>query len=149
MMPTNRSRAALWLAALAIATIAFGCNDESNPTAPEPTPEPPRVAERFRGSFGQKETSEHSFTVSQTGTVELKIIKLEPVATLTVGLGIGRFDATAMPPCTVFASDRRVVVGSVLISGSVAPGEYCVQIGDVGNVFPDATVTYTVEVLHP
>lgn len=149
MMLTTRFRAARWLAVVAITTIAIGCSDDAAPTQPEPEPDPPRVAERFRGTFGQNETSEHTFTVNATGNVELKIIKLEPVATLTVGLGIGTFDATMDPSCSVFASDNRVVVGSVLLSARVAPGTYCVRIGDVGNVFPNATVTYTVEVLHP
>ncbi len=149
MTPNTRFRAVRWLAVLAIVTTAIGCKSDSTPTAPPEMEQPPRVAERFRGTFGQNEQSEHRFTVTATGNVELKVIKLEPVPTLTVGLGIGRFDATADPSCSLFASDRRVVVGSTLLSANLAPGEYCVRIFDVGNVFPDATVTYTVEVLHP
>ena len=69
--------------------------------------------------------------------------------TLTVGMGIGTVDETLDPPCNIFASDNRVVVNSVLLSAGLAPGEYCVSVGDVGNVFPDQTVTYVVEVTHP
>lgn len=142
-------RAALWLAALAIVAVAFGCSDDPVVTAPEEEEEPPRETETFTGMFGQDESSSHRFVVSQRGNVELKITELEPVPTLTVGLGIGRWDAELEEPCVVFASDSRVVVNSTLLSAGVEPGEYCVQIRDVGNVFPDAIVTYEVEVLHP
>lgn len=150
MKPIHRVKAAAWLAVLALIVIGIGCSDDPAPTEPVEEPvEVPRVTETFTGMFGQGESSDNQFTVSQTGNVELKITELLPVETLTVGMGIGNWDEGTDPPCQLFASDGRVVVDTVLLSAGVAPGEYCVQVRDVGNVFPDATVTYTVEVLHP
>ncbi len=79
----------------------------------------------------------------------MKITSLEPVDTLTVGMGIGTWDPSLEAPCSVFAQDNRVNQNSTLLSANITPGDYCVSIGDVGNLFPDAIVTYEVEVLHP
>ncbi len=143
-------RAAAWLSALVLILAVIGCSDDPAPTAPEEEPmDVPRVTETFEGMFGMDENSEHQFTVTQTGDVSMKITSLEPVPTLTVGMGIGVWDAASDPACAIFASDGRVVVNAELVSARVEPGEYCVRVGDVGNVFPDAIVTYTVEVTHP
>ncbi len=141
----------IWLPiVLLVGVVALGCDDDDLPTQPiDETPDPPTMTETFTGMFGQNSTSEHTFTVEATGDILLELTAMEPVATLTVGMGIGNVVDTADPPCVVFASDTRVVVGSELLSADAPPGEYCVSVGDVGNVFPDATVTYTLEVTHP
>lgn len=150
MKSSFRVKAATWVAVLALTSTGFGCSDDPAPTAPVEEPmDVPRVTETFTGTFGQGESSNNVFTVSQTGGVELRITKLEPVRTLTVGMGIGNWDESLETPCQVFASDSRVVVNAVLVSLGVTAGEYCVQVRDVGNVFPGATVSYTVQVLHP
>lgn len=146
----NRFPGTAFAMAIVIVILAAGCDEDELPTAPvDDTPPAPTITETFSGSFGQNGTSQHVFTVVARGDITLEITSLEPVATLTVGMSLGRFDAAAEQPCSVFASDNRVVVGSVLLSSNREPGEYCVNIGDVGNVFPDATVTYTVDVTHP
>ena len=150
MKPSYRVKAATWLAVVALIAIGIGCSDDDPiPTEPEAPVEPPRVTETFTGMFGQDEVSDNQFTVTETGAVDMRITELQPVETLTVGLGIGNWDESMDPPCQVFAADARVVVDALLVSQGVEPGEYCVQVRDVGNVFPDATVTYTVEVTHP
>jgi hypothetical protein len=137
------------IGALALA-VSLGCSEDDSPTQPEEEiPDFPRSTESFTGTFGMDETSEHPFTLTNPGDVDMEITSLEPVSTLTVGLGIGSWDESQETPCSIFASDNRVNVGSTLFSGNLAAGDYCVAIGDVGNVFPDATVTYTVDVTHP
>ena len=146
----DRSKAAWLLTAVLITGIALGCTDDPVPTAPvDDTSDAPTITETFTGTFGQDGRMEHTFTLAARGNITLEITSLEPVPTLTVGMGIGNFDETTDPPCFIFASDNRVVVGSELLSAGRDAGEYCVSIGDVGNVFPDATVTYTVDVTHP
>ncbi len=146
----DRFPGAWLLAAVVIVGVALGCSDNPAPTVPvDDTPPAPTTTETFTGTFTQSGRSQHTFTVVARGNIVLEITSLAPVETLTVGLGIGRFDETTDPPCFLFASDNRVVVGAELVSSNADPGEYCFSIGDVGNVFPDATVTYTVDVTHP
>jgi hypothetical protein len=146
----KRLRTFCQVGALALAVAIMGCDDDdTNPTEPEETPDFPRITETFTGEFGLGGRMEHNFTVENPGDVELKIVSLEPLETLTVGMGIGTVDETLDPPCNIFASDNRVVLNSILLSSDLTPGEYCVSVGDVGNVFPDQTVIYMVEVLHP
>ena len=150
MNPDKRFRNLCQIGALVLVLAAFGCSDDDeSPTTPEEEPDFPRVTESFTGMFGLGGRMEHNFTVENPGDVEMKITSMEPLETLTVGMGIGTVDETLDPPCNIFASDNRVVVNSVLLSAGLAPGEYCVSVGDVGNVFPDQTVTYVVEVTHP
>ena len=126
MKPTKRFRIGLGLVTLAAATLVVDCSGSGTPTNPvEEVPEPPRSTETFAGTFEQNGNSQHQFTVVATGNIEMTITSLEPVATLTVGLGVGNFDATADPPCFIFASDNRVVAGAVLLSSGQPPGEYC------------------------
>ena len=147
-MPTPRRL--ILLPALLLALAVAGCSDDESPSEPSPTPTPPaRTTETFSGSFTQNGASSHQFTVSQAGDVDLKLTAMAPLATLAVGLGIGRVDAAATPPCTNFAEDTNVRVNETLVSTSLAAGTYCVKVRDTGNVFPGVTVTYTVDVRHP
>jgi len=135
---------------VALAVTLTGCSeDDPSPTAPEEEIVFPRMTETFTGMFAMGESEQTEFTLENPGDVDLEITSLEPLATLTVGMGIGSYDAALDPPCNVFASDNRVNVGSTLTSTGLAAGQYCVSVGDVGNVFPDETVTYSVDVTHP
>jgi hypothetical protein len=138
------------LLALALAPFAVACNDDSPSEGPAPTPTPPpRVTDTFSGTFGQNAGASHSFTVGQTGDVEVKLTAMAPLATLAVGMGIGQVDSTVTPPCATFAEDTNVRLNETLLSSNLAPGTYCVKVRDTGNVFPDVTVAYTVTVTHP
>lgn len=138
------------LPVLLLALSAVGCNDDSPSETPAPTPTPPpRVTDTFSGTFTQNGGASHTFTVAQTGDVELKLTAMAPLATLAVGMGVGRVDAAVTPPCTNFAEDTNVRVNETLTSTNLAPGTYCVKVRDTGNVFPGVTVSYTVTVTHP
>jgi hypothetical protein len=135
---------------LALALPLAACNDDSPSESPAPTPTPvPRVTDTFTGTFGQNGAASHSFTVSQVGDVELKLTAIAPLATLSVGMGIGQVDTTLTPPCRNFAEDANVRVNETLLSGNLAAGTYCVRVRDTGNVFPGVVVDYTVTVTHP
>jgi hypothetical protein len=143
-------RLALLPALLLLAFAAGGCNDDSPSESPAPTPTPPpRTTETFSGTFTQNGSASHEFTVVQAGDVELKLTAMAPLATLAVGMGIGRVDSTVTPPCANFAEDTNVRLDETLLSGNLAAGTYCVKVRDTGNVFPGVTVAYTVTVTHP
>lgn len=139
----------LLLALLAL-SISIGCSDNDSPTAPVEEPEPvPMVTDTFGGNLALGETSCHVFTAVNVGNAEMKITELTPLSTLTLGLGLGRDDGDDTTPCSYFASDQSVRIGNTLQSQLIELGDYCVCIFDVGNVFPDQTVAYTIEVVHP
>jgi len=141
-----------WTGVLAVTlcVTAAACNkDPRTPTEPvDPTP-PPTVVEMFTGDISLGETSCHPFEVVETGDAQMKLTDLAPLETLTVGVGIGNEDTADETGCSLFASDRSVRVLETLVSAALGPGTYCVCVFDVGNIFPDQTVTYTVEVEHP
>lgn len=136
--------------AIAIATLAsMACNDDDSPSAPEPEPEPPTVTETFQGDIEQAETSCHDFTLMEDGDVTLEIRDLQPLSTLTVGLGIGQPDSSLATGCALFVQDNSVRVNQTLLAANLLAGDFCACIFDVGNIFPGETVTYTFEVTHP
>ena len=134
--------------ALSIALLIASCDSSESIDPIAPLPEPDRITESFSGSFGQQGESFHSFETVELGNTEMVITALDPLATLTVGLGIGSPNDGA-ETCIRFASDDSVRIGAVLLVGGQPAGPYCVVIYDVGNVFADQEVTYTVEVTHP
>ncbi len=146
---------ASWLAgaslgALLTAGLASGCHNSKSPSEPAPTPTPvPTVTETFSGSFAQSGAAAHNFTVGATGNVTIKLTSVAPLSTLQVGVGIGTVDSSLTPPCALFAQDNDVRLNDTFLSSSVAAGDYCVKVFDVGNVFPGVTVQYDVAVTHP
>lgn len=147
-MSSSRS----WTVALALMVCLTGASckkDKRTPTTPVDTPPPPTVIEMFSGAIALGETSCNLFEVMETGDVTMKLTELAPLGTLTVGVGVGTEDSSVDTGCSLFASDRSVRVLEKLVSGGLNPGVYCVCVFDVGNIFPDQTVTYTVEVEHP
>jgi hypothetical protein len=149
-MHRPRSTTPIRVAALALLLVASACSKKSKSTTPTTPAEPvPTVTETFSGSFGLGQSSVNPFTVTATGDVNLKVTDLEPLTTITVGMGIGTYDATLSPPCTLISEDTSVRVGDNLLSSGLVAGSYCVQLRDVGNIFPGQTVTYSVDVTHP
>jgi hypothetical protein len=139
---TNRRVNALG-AVLVLALLLPACGDD-NPTSSDGTPSNvTRTTETFTGTLTSRSAVWHTFTVAANGTVDATLTTLDPVATLTVGLGIGTLPTNG---CSVQAWNNAATSGTVL-SGSIVPGTFCVTVYDVGNV-TDA-VTYTVTVTHP
>ena len=136
--------------AVLLLVAAIGCSDDS-PTEPiieEPEPVP-TVTDTFMGTFGLGETSCHVFTTTLAGPAELRVTALAPLDTLTIGLGIGLDDGDDATECSYIAVDNSVRLGDPLVSQLTGATDYCVCIFDVGNVFPDQTVSYTFTVEHP
>lgn len=128
---------------------SLACNDDESPTEPEPEPAAPTVTETFQGDIEQTETSCHDFALMADGDVTLKITDLQPLSTLTVGLGLGQPDATLATGCDLFVQDDSVRVNQTLLAANLLAGDFCACIFDVGNIFPGETVTYSFDVTHP
>lgn len=110
-------------------------------------PSTPVEIESVAGSFGLGETSCHDVDLASSGSLELTLLDLEPLASLRVGMGVGR--PAEAGSCALFAEDREVSIGNILLSEDLDAGDYCVCVFDVGNVFPGQTVTYELRIEHP
>lgn len=144
-----RKSSLLLLVALAVAA-ALGCDNDS-PTAPvvEEPEEVPTFVDTFTGTLVLGQTSCHRFTAANRGAAEITITGLQPLETLTVGVGIGLDDGDPQTACPYFALDNSVRVGETLLSQLIDVTDYCVCIFDVGNIFAGQTVTYVFDVEHP
>jgi len=131
-----------WLAAaLAVALASCGSS-----TSPDATPSPNRTTDTFTGTLTSKGALYHLFTVATLGQVDVTLTKTDPVATITVGLGVTQTASGACIP-VLLAYNNAAVAGTV-ITGSADLGSYCAAIYDVGNVGTDP-INYTVTVTHP
>ena len=135
------------LPALTLVTLLLllgaACNDDNKP---EPVP---TVTETFDGDLALGESSCHFFDVTQPGPVTMSITALAPLETLTLGLGIGLPDDTAETGCGLTVTDTSVRKDESFLASVSLVGQHCVCIFDVGNIFVDQTVTYTLDVDHP
>ncbi|MCM3880330.1 MAG: hypothetical protein ND807_09495 [Vicinamibacterales bacterium] len=91
------------------------------------------------------ETKAFHFTVTNPGSVDAAITDLSPLATLTMGLQLGGWDATA-ETCSKSLFNDASRVNTVLSGTPQAAGEYCVAIYDVGNL--QSSTGFTITLLH-
>jgi len=132
--------------------VGAACNSNNNPVAPTTPPAPPPVpttTETFAGQLALGGISCHFFEVSQLGLAEMSITSLAPLETLTLGLGVGLPDEAAENGCTLVVTDRSVKKDETFLATIGAVGSNCVCVFDVGNIFEDITVTYTLDIEHP
>jgi hypothetical protein len=111
-------------------------------------PSIPIEVENFTGSFGMGGRSCHDVDVGEDGSIEMSLVDLQPLASMTIGMGVG-VAGTTTTECSLFAEDTAVDLGDVLLSDELTPGPYCVCAFDVGNIFAGQTVSYEVRVEHP
>jgi len=144
-------RTTLTMASLLMLLITVGCSDDDSPTAPtdEPPVEVPTVTETFQGTVAQTGTSSHNFMVANAGTITFGLSELQPLATITMGLGVGNPSESDPEQCALFARDNAVRAGQTLQATATTAAAYCVSVFDVGNVFPDQQISYTLTVTHP
>ncbi|REJ76673.1 MAG: hypothetical protein DWQ30_17265 [Acidobacteria bacterium] len=134
-------------ASLLALLMLVACDDDPVEVVEPPDPDP-QVTEIFSGTVEQLGLSIHLFTIGGLNNTEVEITELAPLETLTLGLGVGT-STDGGETCALLAQDRSVRLGETLLIQNLAEGEYCVTVFDVGNIFPDQVVEYTIEVLHP
>lgn len=149
-MRIDRCRIGTTLLLAMVVAVASGCSsDRNNPAEPDPDPELPIVTEVFEGQISHQTISCHDFELSVDGNVEMQITDLQPLGSLTVGLGLGTPDPEAPGECARFVNDGSVNLGDVLASSGLEAGPYCACVFDVGNIFVGQDVDYALEVSHP
>jgi len=129
--------------AMTVALASGACNLLNDVTSPD-TSSPSSSSETFGGTVGVQGSSRSTFTVAQQGTVTVTLSAVSP--SVAMGLGIGTPNgATA---CAMTSSTTTALAGPTpQLTVTQAPGNYCVNVYDVGNV--TASVTYSVVVAHP
>ena len=92
-------------------------------------------------------TDGHNFTVGTTGALSITLTSVGPLSTMSLGVGLSSWDGTACG--TANSQNDNARTGTTALSGRAVAGNYCVLVYDSGNVQPNSSVTYTVEVVHP
>jgi hypothetical protein len=139
-MRRSLSRHVLTLAVLGLVASACG-SSTSTPTTPTT---PDTVTETFSGTLNQNGAMTFPFAAQSSGTVSAVLTKVEPDATIAVGLALGTWNGSACQ--IVLANDSALQ--SVAVTGEASTaGTLCVRIYDVGKVTDP--ITFEVQVLHP
>jgi hypothetical protein len=138
MKPTRTTAAA----ALGIITmvLATACSDPTLP--PAPVVAPATITDTFTGTLSPSSTNQHTFAVTQVGSVRVTLTDVEPSS--AIGIGIG---TPSVAGCLTAASNTAVAGSTILMSGTATvTGNFCVSVSDVGNLVEP--VQYTILVTH-
>ena len=137
--------------ALILLTAACAQSDSSTSTTEPSTTAPPSAVEAFSGTLQPAGTNLHTFTVKETGYVEITLIGVVPQlgagpsAPITLGLGIGTPD-TFTGTCLVLYKVNAQAGTAAQIIGTATAGPDCLTVFDVGTL--SQPVIYTVTVAH-
>jgi hypothetical protein len=147
-----RALAAAGLLAVA-ALVLSGCNDSSSATSPSdtdtstPTVAAPGISELFAGRVTVGGAAFYSFTVIENGTVNVSLADVGGAnvpSTVWLGLGIG---TPSGEDCSTTATVNTAAGAAVHLTGTYAPGVYCVRVWDIGNLV--AVAAFNVTIAHP
>ncbi|MFN8057944.1 MAG: hypothetical protein U0Q12_02180 [Vicinamibacterales bacterium] len=150
--PPPRPTFRRWSSAVAVAAalaVAIACNKSSTATSPTSTSiADPTSTETFRGTVATGGSSFYSFTVAANGTVNVTLAELlqagQP-SEATVNLSMGQPRGTGCSPSLTI--EIGVSATAPHISGTYAPGVYCVRVGDPGSL--ESAAAFTVTLAHP
>ena len=129
-----------------------GCDDSSSATSPSSTSTTPTVAsptttELFAGRVEVNGSTFYSFTVVENGTVNVNLADVGGAGvppTVWLGLGLG---TPSGEDCSASATINTAPGTAVHLTGTYAPGVYCVRVWDIGNLA--AVAAFNVTIAHP
>ena len=129
-----------------------GCGDSSTATSPSspsttPTVATPTTTEIFAGRVDVNGSTFYSFTVVENGTVNATLAEVGGAgvpSTVWLGLGLG---TPSGEDCSASASVNTAPGTAVHLTGTYAPGVYCVRVWDIGNLA--AVAAFNVTIAHP
>jgi hypothetical protein len=137
------------MAAIALSTSA--CDDSKTPTSPSdpssPTVAEPTTTELFAGRVEVNGAAFYSFSVVENGTVNVTLAEVGGAgvpSTVWLGLGIG---TPSGEDCSASTTINTAPGTAVHLTGTYAPGVYCVRVWDIGNLAAAAAVNVTIA--HP
>lgn len=123
-------RAAAWILAVAVAGASTGCNDNNGVgVTPVQTTRDVFYSTTIQpGGFAWR-----SFKVERAGKVTVQYVSIAPTGDLVMRVSVGTFDGTNCTPTTVLDTAPQAT-GPQITLETVAAGDYCVQVQDIGNV---------------
>jgi hypothetical protein len=143
-------KTAVSVGVVAILIGSAACGGSAASSSSTTAPSAVTYTDVFSGTVSQGGTSygtdnQNHFTVHQAGNLSATITKLSPLSTITIGLGLGVYDApTATCTLQLFADTAKL---NLQLTASVSlSGELCVGVYDVGNVTDP--VDYEVSITH-
>jgi hypothetical protein len=101
-------------------------------TPTTPTPEPKAIATSFASRLLLGGSAWKSFTQTTTSLVTARLAALSPDAEVVVRIGFGTLEGTTCT--TTMTVDTAADSETPQLSMLLAPGRYCVQIFDIGNI---------------
>ncbi len=139
------SRALLSLLfSIGLATALPGCGSSGTSTT---TPSPTLTTDSYSDTVAQLGAAIHPFTVAATGSVQIKLTSVAPLATLALGVGIATWDGANC--VAVIAKNDNARSGVVALTGTATAGNYCIRVYDSGNIPDASSVTFSIDVVHP
>jgi hypothetical protein len=137
---------------LVAALLVSGCDDSSTPTSPSDTGATttlasPTTTELFAGRVPVGGATFYSFSVVENGTVNVTLADVGGAnvpSTVWLGLGIG---TPAGEDCSTATTINTAAGSAVHLTGTYAPGVYCVRVWDIGNLV--AVAAFNVTIAHP
>lgn len=155
MCPGTVRRRRRWpiASALSLVLMGAGCGKKTSPTAPTTTDTTtttiaePSIVEVFNGRIVAGGSAFYAFTVNANGTVNVTLAALSGVnvpSTVWLGLGLGTPSAE---DCSTSTTVNTQTGSAAQLTGTYAPGVYCVRVFDIGNLA--APVAFSVAIAHP
>lgn len=139
----------LMLGLAVVGLLAAGaCSSDTTDTSTSSVTAPttPLVTQTFTGTVQIGGSDSNPFTVvGSNGTLSVTLTLAGPPATITEGLGVGQYVGTT---CTLLNGGYGSYQAGPApqLSGTIAAGNFCVMVYDVGN--QSAPLAYSVTVSH-
>jgi hypothetical protein len=107
----------------------------------------PTTTELFAGRVEVNGSTFYSFSVVENGTVSVTLADVGGAgvpSTVWLGLGLG---TPSGEECATAATVNTAAGSAVHLTGTYAPGVYCVRVWDIGNLA--AVAAFNVTIAHP
>jgi hypothetical protein len=138
----QRRRAAAWVLVLAIAGASAGCEDTPGVGV---TPVQTTRDIFFSSTLLPRGFAWRSFQVERAGKVTVQYVAISPTGDLVMRLSLGTFDGTTCTPTTTVDTAPQAT-GPQITLETVPPGDYCVQVADIGNVVQISVFSISVQI---
>ena len=144
------------LAVLFACAVSLSACDGKSSTATSPTSTDttttttvaaPTTTELFSGRVAVGGATFYSFNVTTNGTVNVTLADVGGAnvpSTVWLGLGIG---TPSGEDCSTSSTVNTASGSAVQLTGTYAPGVYCVRVWDIGNLV--AVAAFNVTIAHP
>jgi len=146
-MPTRRVLVLL----VPLLCAACGSDTPASPTSSTSTTTsvaPATISENYSSTLPIAGSRFYSFPVVQNGTVNITLTSLtgpDITEDMTVDLGLGRPSGFGCTPTSTLTVST--LTAAPQITGTYAPGVYCVRIADTAGILP-ATATFSISIEH-